>query len=99
MLLRGVGLAQIGDEPASSGPIPKVKNGCSAHSDCFSCPYPDCIAYSKNSNQASQTAMRIERLRTRAAELRSGGMPCRQIAVTLGISRRSVFRLLKMGKT
>ena len=64
-----------------------MKNGCSYHDDCETCPFPNCIE-----GQDIERRGRSEALRTLARERLAQGQKPAKVAQDLGISRMSVYR-------
>lgn len=65
------------------------KNGCDLNDDCFTCPFPDCVA--DQHQIGAKKAKRLEVL-----EMLGKGYNARQIAAALEMSRRTVFRIKKV---
>ena len=62
--------------------------GCQLWNDCFSCPFPDCLA-------DKLPSLLIDAKRADARELAEQGMPKAQIARRLGVSRMTIYKYLK----
>lgn len=63
--------------------------GCQHHPACLTCPFEQCI---------SEVPVQVQRSKAKAAKaraLRAEGRNVDGIAAALGMSRRSVFRMLK----
>ncbi len=69
--------------------------GCDLASSCLECPFDRCL---DDEPRARQTLLRQRRERT-IAELSQEGKGTREIAVLLGVSRRTVQRALRQGGT
>lgn len=67
--------------------------GCSLSPSCLRCPLPVC-RYDEPAGLATLNAKEKAR---RIQALRVAGMPADDIAREVGVSRRTVFRLLKRG--
>ena len=63
-------------------------SGCQFYHDCFSCPFPDCLA-------DNIPSLLIDTKRAEARELAKQGMPKAQIARKLGVSRMQVYKYLE----
>ncbi len=73
-----------------------IDRGCWVHSACLSCPLPVCI---HDMDKAAQKAFK-KGIQERNAELIKAywnGGSVDKLAVRFGISRRSVFRILREG--
>jgi len=60
-----------------------VDSGCQLWVDCFTCPYPDCVA-------DTIPSLLIDAKRAEARELAEQGMPEAQIARRVGVAERTV---------
>lgn len=67
-----------------------VDTGCSIHPSCLTCPLERCVHDLKNGVRT----LRINGRESQAIELRALNKTPSAIAAELGVSRRSVFRLL-----
>lgn len=67
-----------------------VESGCKLWTDCFTCPYPDCI-----SGVEERTELQLRR--AEAIKLSKGGLNEEEIAKKLGRSKRQVIRYLAVG--
>lgn len=65
------------------------KLGCEAHSDCLTCPFPDCIADVKGHTKRS--VLRKIRM-TRVDELKASGHTLKEIAKIMGYQVRTIQR-------
>ena len=64
-----------------------VDSGCQLWVDCFTCPYPDCVA-------DTIPSLLTDAKRAEARELAEQGMSKAEIAQKLGIAERTVSRYL-----
>lgn len=69
-----------------------ASNGCEFHSDCFTCPFADCIK--GKARVPAHVDRRNERART-ARQLRLRGLKIAEIMARLGASKSSVLRYLR----
>ena len=70
-----------------------MKDGCAANPSCFTCPLPDCC-YRASGPRAARNAMRdLEML-----ALRKAGATADEVARQYGLSRRTVFRVQRVGQ-
>lgn len=76
--------------------FPYVENGCSHHSDCFTCPFEDCIA--GNRNVGTFNSKEPKATPDQVMALRAKGYTALQISTELEISYRTVFRLQALAK-
>ena len=66
----------------------KTDNGCHYHGDCFTCPFPDCIADS----QGAYNYYMGQKRRAEVKQLLGQGYSEKYVAGQLGLSLRTVFR-------
>ena len=66
----------------------EVEFGCQFYYDCFTCPFPDCLA-------DTIPTLLTNAKRAEARELAEQGMPKAQIARRLGVSRMTIYKYLE----
>lgn len=83
------------DRPSRRDALPEntryVDTGCSVHPSCLSCPLVRCRYDEPGGVRALLSQDRDEQI---LALKRAGGLTADQIAARLGVSRRTVFRVL-----
>lgn len=70
--------------------IELFRNGCKLHSDCFTCPFTDCIDNSSTISSGKPTML----AKAEAIRLRKKGYSLEAIARRLGREERHIQRLL-----
>lgn len=74
-----------------------LENGCSAHADCFSCPFLDCIAGQNFAVGGDGRPVIKANRRERVLAAARVGRPVRDVAEEFGMTEKAVRKVLDGG--